>query len=274
MPLLRSPNGPEGFAPLLIAFSRSRGLDDSAFEHHNGFAITTRALAKCILSVVLDRVYDGRMKACSWLLATWSLLPLGAVGVGCKAKETPQSDSSAAVSVAASAPQAKFPPPKPATLPDGKKEAQVAVVWDDPKEWERSPRQNAMRRATYKVPAAKGDESGAEVAVFYFGPGQGGTVESNVERWAQQFGLSLDEVKLNNRKVNDLDHHTIEIAEGKYTPDMTGKSNQGFEKWAMVATIVDAPSGKYFFKLTGPAATVKLARGPFLEMLQSVKVQP
>ena len=44
-----------------------------------------------------------------------------------------------------------------------------------------------MRAATYRIPAAKGDTEGAELAVFYFGQGQGGAVDANVKRWVGQF---------------------------------------------------------------------------------------
>jgi hypothetical protein len=138
----------------------------------------------------------------------------------------------------------------------------VAVVWDDPPEpeWSKTAPRGAMRRATYKVPGAKGDSTAAEVAVFYFGPGQGGGVDTNVERWAKQFGMSKDEVKLSNRRVND-----------EYKPDMMGAGKQGFKDWAMLAAIVEAPSGSYFFKLTGPSETVDQARPVFQRMLDSVK---
>jgi hypothetical protein len=131
-----------------------------------------------------------------------------------------------------------------------------------------------MRRATYEVPLAKGDSGKGEVAVFYFGPGQGGGIEGNVERWAKQFGMEKDEVKRSNRTVNDLDQHVVEIPKGKYKPDMMGEGKGGFESWAMLAVIVQAPSGSYFFKLTGPSKTVQLARPAFFKMLDTVKAGP
>ena len=44
-----------------------------------------------------------------------------------------------------------------------------------------------MRVATYGIPAEEGDGEDAECAVFYFGPGQGGTVRANLQRWYGQF---------------------------------------------------------------------------------------
>src|SRR5258708_13344306 len=59
------------------------------------------------------------------------------------------------------------------------------IRWTVPPRWaEQAPR--SMRVATYTVPAPPGGETG-ECAVFAFGPGQGGTVDANVQRWSAQF---------------------------------------------------------------------------------------
>ena len=60
------------------------------------------------------------------------------------------------------------------------------LAWTAPPGWQTQP-ERAMRLATYKIPRAKGDAADAECAVFYFGPGQGGGVEANIERWVGEF---------------------------------------------------------------------------------------
>jgi len=60
------------------------------------------------------------------------------------------------------------------------------VSWTIPDRWQVGD-ERPMRVATYVVPAADGDESGAECAVFHFGEGQGGDIESNIARWVGQF---------------------------------------------------------------------------------------
>src|ERR1039458_6942236 len=49
---------------------------------------------------------------------------------------------------------------------------------------------SAMRLATYFLPASAGDAERPELAVFWFGPGKGGSVDANVERWFSQFASS------------------------------------------------------------------------------------
>lgn len=200
------------------------------------------------------------------------LIALGVVAASCKKDPEPTSSVAPSVSTADRTPDTAFAP-----TPGAGGTAQqhpVEVVWEDPPEWTKLPPRGAMRRATYKVPSAKGDPDGTEVAVFYFGPGQGGGVETNVERWAGQFGLKKDEVKRSNRRVNDLEQYVVEIPKGKYKPDMFNTNKGGLENWAMLAAIVEAPSGSYFFKLAGPAKTVAQARATFFKLLDSVKTGP
>src|SRR5581483_2154342 len=62
----------------------------------------------------------------------------------------------------------------------------AGLSWTTPSTWKAdAPR--PMRVGTYKIPAAKGDSEEAECAVFYFGQGQGGSVDANVQRWTSQF---------------------------------------------------------------------------------------
>jgi hypothetical protein len=72
-----------------------------------------------------------------------------------------------------------------------------------------------MRAATYIVPPAAGDPGGAECVAYYFGPGQGGSVEANVARWKGQF-LGADgkvaAAKTGEKSVHGLKVTTIESA--------------------------------------------------------------
>ena len=64
-----------------------------------------------------------------------------------------------------------------AGLPEG---AAGGVRWTVPAGWEASG-QRPMRVATYRIPATAGQEAG-ECGVFFFGRGQGGSVEDNLAR--------------------------------------------------------------------------------------------
>lgn len=64
-------------------------------------------------------------------------------------------------------------------------ESAAGLRWTAPAGW-KSEAPRPMRAATYSVAPAAGDEAGGEVVINYFGPGQGGSVEANIERWKGQ----------------------------------------------------------------------------------------
>ena len=131
-----------------------------------------------------------------------------------------------------------------------------------------------MRKASYEVPRANGDGEDGELAVFYFGPGQGGSIDANVDRWVKQFSdISPNDVKRADREANGLRQHTVEIERGTFDAgQMAMGGNKGPRKdYALEGAIVETPGGAYFFKMTGPSKTVLAARGPFLQLLDSVR---
>ena len=142
--------------------------------------------------------------------------------------------------------------------------------WTVPERWEATA-QRPMRVATYKIPAAAGSgtEDG-ECGIFYFGKGQGGSVEENLERWTAQFEASAP-LKKSVRTVNRLKVHTIEIAGTYLSPGGPMMQSQGKRPgWRLSGTIVEAPEGLVFFKCTGPAATIEKARKELDALLASL----
>lgn len=143
------------------------------------------------------------------------------------------------------------------------------ITWTAPTTWKAdAPR--PMRAATYLVPAAKGDAEGGECGVFYFGQGQGGSVEQNIQRWVTQFeGAKAPTPK--KEKLGGFDVTTVEV-EGTYASSMGGPMAPKTPKpgFKLLGAIVEAPGGNVFFKLTGPAKTVEAARADFLKMLKAV----
>ncbi len=140
--------------------------------------------------------------------------------------------------------------------------------WTVPARWQATaPR--PMRVATYKIPAAPGVEDG-ECSVSYFGKGQGGSAEENLERWAGQFEPSAKPAK-SFKTINRLRVHTIEIAGTYLAPGGPMMQSQGKRPgWRLSGAIVEAPEGLVFFKCTGPAATIEKARVELEALLASL----
>jgi len=151
------------------------------------------------------------------------------------------------------------------------------LSWTAPKEWtEDAPR--PMRAATYKIPAAKGDTEGAELGVFYFGKGEGGGVEPNVQRWINQFTQpdgkpSAEKAKRETKKINGFQVTTVDV-KGTFAgggPMMGGGAPK--PGYRLLGAIVEGPQGAVFFKLTGPEKTVAATEKSFHKLLESIRAK-
>ena len=146
------------------------------------------------------------------------------------------------------------------------------LTWDAPPSWVRLPAQSGMRKATYRIPRAKADSDEAELAVFHFGAGQGGSIEANVSRWTNQFpGVKPKEVRREERSANGRLQHIVKIESATYSSGMPGGPSEAKSGWGLLGAIVEDPNGAYFFKLTGPTLTLKSAEKAFYQMLDSIK---
>ncbi len=163
------------------------------------------------------------------------------------------------------------PGPTPQTA--GAPNEAAGVAWTIPAGWEtEAPRQ--MRIATYRIHAIAGDAEDAECAVYFFGPGQGGTVEANLKRWTEQFSSPNGQAKLEKLNVAGLTVSTLSES-GTYLGGgpMMGQQQASKPNFRMEGAIVEAPQGLVFFKLVGPLNTVASANGDFKSLLQSLHKQ-
>ena len=177
----------------------------------------------------------------------------------------------------ASAPEAMPPAGDPATGAPGMPGAQPPVIesgtnpglaWSVPSTWtNRGP--SSMRLGTYVVKGPHNTE--ATCAVYYFGPGQGGTVDANLHRWQGEFknasAAKLDSLSPNGIKVTRV------RSDGTYMAH-AGMMGQGsvteMPNWAMLGAIAEGPQGSVFFKFTGPVGVMNAASGDFDKMLKSL----
>nr|QKW93783.1 hypothetical protein [Vitiosangium cumulatum] len=170
------------------------------------------------------------------------------------------------------------PPQAPAAQPAPQQGAPEAggLTWTAPTGWE-SQGTRPMRAATYRIAPAKGDTDAAELAVFYFGAGQGGAVDANVKRWLGQFQKSDGtpvtdkDAKTKKETLNGLAVTTVDV-KGTYTGGgpMMGPSTPK-PGYRLLGAIVEGPEGPLFFKLTGPERTVASAEKGFRKLLESTK---
>jgi hypothetical protein len=149
-------------------------------------------------------------------------------------------------------------------------ESAAGLHWTAPAGWKAGPPQ-MMRAATYAVTAAAGDTAAGECAVYFFGAGQGGSIEANIERWKGQFtnaGKPAAAV-VSKRTTHGIPLTTIDVS-GEYSglggPLAASKPVPGYR---LLGAIVEGPSGNIFVKFTGPAKTVAANKSKFDLLLAS-----
>src|ERR1700736_4196665 len=122
----------------------------------------------------------------------------------------------------------------------------AGVQWTPPKSWQ-AQAQRPMRLATYVVP------EGGECGVYYFGPGQGGSVQANLDRWIGQFPQPDGKPKILSKTVHGLKVTTVDVA-GAYTGMGGPNAPAAAPKlgYRLLGAIVEAPQGSIFFKFTRP----------------------
>ncbi len=145
--------------------------------------------------------------------------------------------------------------------------------WEVPDGWTVEEPASSMRLAQYRVPGEAGD---GECVVFYFGPGQGGDPRSNAMRWARQFeqtdgSSSLDVMQVTELPGGALRIQLVEVT-GTYDGGMTMTDAPADKKpgYMLLGAIAQGPDAPWFFKLTGPEATVRAQRTAFVGMLESL----
>ena len=146
--------------------------------------------------------------------------------------------------------------------------ADPGLVWHVPPGWT-SRGASTMRLATYVIHGPNDTE--AQCAVYYFGAGQGGSVEANLERWRGEFKDATQNAPRNFNAPGG--RVTLVSLEGTYMAHvgmMGDGSSTELTRWALLGAIAEGPHGSVFFKLTGPKATVEAAAKDFEHMLRSI----
>lgn len=143
----------------------------------------------------------------------------------------------------------------------------AGIHWTAPSNW-KAQGERPMRLATYQV------QESAECAVYYFGQGQGGSVQANIDRWIGQFQGSKSAPKVEKRTISGLLVTTVDVS-GAYNGMGGPRAPEGPPKpdYRLLGAIVEGAQGSVFFKFTGPAKTVADNQAAFDKMLASLKTQ-
>ncbi len=142
----------------------------------------------------------------------------------------------------------------------------AGIHWTAPSKW-KSEGERPMRLATYEV-------DGGECGVYYFGPGQGGSVQANIDRWVGQFQNSKAAPKVEKRTIHNLKVTTVDVS-GDYTGMGGPRAPQGPPKqdYRLLGAVVEGPQGSVFIKFTGPAKAVAQNQPAFEKLLSSLNAE-
>lgn len=146
--------------------------------------------------------------------------------------------------------------------------------------WKNIKPSSAMRVAQYQL---EGSGGAAEMAIFYFGQGQGGGIEDNIRRWAGQFTPEPGDAETTDGafQVGRVQKDNLQLAlvktEGTYDPGSMGPmgpaSTGPKPGYALFGLVVEGgPEGSLFIKVTGPKATLKEHDQALEAFAQSVRV--
>jgi hypothetical protein len=170
--------------------------------------------------------------------------------------------------------------PEPPAAASAHEPAFAPLVWDAPPTWTLLPGAKAPKKATYKVPATGGDKEDAEVNVVFFGTGSEGDPERRFKEMFGQFDGDVgatakrESFEVHGWRVETVDtagtfkmNLTPEVGPKKRSPVQMVKKDHRLQ-----AAVVRTPDrGNWFFRMTGPDATVQAATGSFRAMIDSVR---
>jgi hypothetical protein len=153
------------------------------------------------------------------------------------------------------------------TAPAAGGAAAGSIEMDLPKTWEKQPPSTGMRIAQAAIPGPGGP---GEFAVFSFGPGHGGTVEANIERWVGQVETS-DHPKPETFEAGGMKVTWVDVKGTLKASQMGPAPSPSMNDARLYGAVVEGPGGPWFFKATGPDKTLAPQRDAFVAMLKSVR---
>jgi len=136
-----------------------------------------------------------------------------------------------------------------------------------PADWTWVQPTSLMRKAQLEIAGKEGGKP-ADVTFFFFGSGQGGGVQANVQRWLGQFTGKPDANKVEPQEFNGV-KVTLVSAEGTMKASPFGAPTEDQPDSALLGAILEQPDGGVFVKMTGPAALVKESREKFIAMVKA-----
>ena len=181
----------------------------------------------------------------------------------CGRQEQPPPAETSPLPVTARSPAPGGAPPSPTgptyVLPDG---------------WERVPPTSGLRVEQFRLPAP-GAGADAELVVSHL-PGTGGSIQPNIDRWIAQVkqpdgSPSQQHARIRVVPAGPHEVTVLDIA-GIFDPGMMAGGSGPKPGWRLLGAIIESPHGPWFYKLTGPEATVGEWATSFYAFAESLRL--
>ena len=148
-----------------------------------------------------------------------------------------------------------------------------------PAGWKMGKADNKFRAYQFTIPKAGDDPEDAELVIFYFGAGSGGSAADNVKRWKGMFQAPAGEVgegsaKVEKKKVGDVPVTYVDVRGtylSKFPPFAPNAKTTRKEDYRLIGVVFESKDGPYFFRLVGPQRTVEQNKAAFDRWLGAFK---
>lgn len=149
-----------------------------------------------------------------------------------------------------------------------------------PADWKEGEPKSRMQVRVFTLPRVEGDAGDAELIIYFFGTGSGGSLEENIRRWQgmvkPEGGKTLADISKReeltvggNTKVTVLDLTGTYLSRTQpMNPNSPVKELPGYR---VVFVYFASPKGPYTMRLTGPEKTVAKHLPGFLAWLKNFK---
>lgn len=148
----------------------------------------------------------------------------------------------------------------------------LGLTSEVPAEWVSGQPSSTMRVLQFEIPGGEGGD-GAQFVVYFFGPGQGGSLDANLERWASQFsgpdGKPIEPVVTPLKSTMPA---TLVELRGSYARNVgMGQSGDALPDRMLLAALVETAEGNLYPQLHGPAALVAAQRDAFVGFIEGIR---
>lgn len=138
-----------------------------------------------------------------------------------------------------------------------------------PAGWANEQPSSPMRQGQASIPGSGG---AGQLTIFFFGPGGGGGVDANLNRWVGQMTGAEGQPTREQFESGDLLVTTVQQRGTLRASTMGTFPSTDQPDYALYGAVVEGPGGPWFFKAIAPQATMQEQADAFKQMLAGIQV--